>query len=150
MPGIKLKKQDVYEFRYEMTVRVCDLNYGGHVGSTEMTGILHDARVAMLRELGLNELDLGDRATAIVISDNVINYISESRLFDELLVESHIGEIDGSRFRIFQRVSRSDRTVALAETGIVTINLREGKKGPVPQQFIDILENHRQKIYMPA
>ncbi len=122
MPRTKLAIHENYPFRCDIQVRVGDLNYGGHVGNSEMVGILHDARVALFRAMEISESDLGDAKTGIVMDDLVVNFRAEAFLGETLTIGCLFGEVENVGFRIHYRVSRGDKTVAVAETGLVAFN----------------------------
>lgn len=143
MPRIKLEEQPEYEFHYEVILQVRDINYGGHLGNDALIGLLHEARLNLFRDLGFNEMSLGDSQTGIILGDLVVNYRAEGFMFDCLSIDSHIGEIGRNSFRIFHRLARDDTLIALAETGIVTFNYQQRKIAPVPESFIKKLREHR-------
>lgn len=145
MPRVKLEEQPEYEFHYEVTLQVRDINYGGHLGNDALIGLLHEARLNLFRGLGCNEMTLGDGQTGIILGDLVVNYRAEGFMFDRLSIDSHLGEIGRNNFRIFHRITRDDTLIALAETGIVTFNYRERKIAPVPEDFIQRLQQYRGK-----
>lgn len=145
MPRIKLEEQPEYEFHYEVTLQVRDINYGGHLGNDALIGLLHEARLDLLRQLDCTEMVLGHDQTGIILGDLVVNYRAEGFMFDRLSLDSHLGEIGRNSFRIFHRITRNETLIALAETGIVTFNYRERKIVPVPGDFIQRLQQYRGK-----
>jgi len=137
VPRIKLNPLDHYPQIYETTIEVTDLNYGNHLGNDAVVGIIHRARVHFMNHLGFSEKNLGDGKTGILLSDLVLNYTGEGFLFDALIVESGIGELGTKSFRMFHRITtRQNRPIALAETGIVAINLQTRKVVRIPESFI--------------
>lgn len=141
MPRIKLEEQQAYEFSYTTTARVADLNHAAHVGAPQMTELLHDARIALFLELGVSEYDLGDGKSSIIIGDLAVNYRSQAFWGNELSIQTHIGEMTENSFRIFHRIMRGTALVALAEIGAITFSFLEGKKTPVPEKFLQALNN---------
>jgi acyl-CoA thioesterase FadM len=135
MPRIKLQEQPAYEFHYEVTVQVRDINYGGHLGNDALVGLLHEARIHLLYQLGLSEKNLGDGQTGLVMADLDVNFIGEGFLLETLCIESHIGEIAGHGFRIFHRITKADKLLALAETGLVTFDYAKQKVASLPTSF---------------
>lgn len=135
MPRIKLALKEEYPFTCEIQVRVGDLNYGGHVGNSEMVGILHDARVALFRSMGVHEGDLGDGKTGIVMDDLVVNFRAEAFLGDNLTVGCAFGEVGEAGFRIHYHVTCSGKTVAVAETGLVAFNYAARRIAFLPAVF---------------
>ncbi len=139
MPRIKLNEQREYVFRYTKVLEPRDINYGGHLGNDALVTIVGSARVNMFRAMGLSEMDLGDGKTGIIMSDLAVNYKSEAFMFDELVIDTHVGEISRSSFRLFHRINKGRIVVALVETGITTFNYALRKVVPVPQVFLNLL-----------
>ena len=141
MPRVKLEEQPTYEFTYTVTVRVTDLNYGNHLANDAIIGLISEARVQLLRELGLSEFDLGDGQTGLILADLVVNYQAEGFLFDSLQIDSHVGDISRKSFRIFHRITKEEQPVALAETGIITFNYAERQAVSIPEAFLKAVRN---------
>ena len=72
--------------------------------------------------------------------DLAVNYRGEGFLFDVLRIESHVGEITRTSFRLFYRVTKGDKILALVETGFLAFNYRDHKIVQVPQTFIKALD----------
>ena len=142
MPRIKLQEQPRYEFIYEVAVQPRDVNTAGHLGHETLIALVHSARANLLRSLGLSELDLGDGRTGVIMFDLVVNYREEGFLFDALRIESHVGEFTRTSFRLFYRVAKGDKILALVETGFLAFNYSDRKVVQVPQTFIKTLEQH--------
>ena len=119
MPRVRLRRQPHYEFSYKKTLTFRDINYGGHLGNDAVVAIAQEARIALLRQLGGREKDLGDGRTGIIMIDLAVMYSAEGYQFDELEVLSHIGETTDTAFRIFQHFVRGEDTVATVESGFV-------------------------------
>lgn len=136
MPRIKLMEQETYEFRFPLQVRPQDVNYAGHLGNDNLISLVGTARAYLFRSLGLSELDLGDGQTGTIITDLAVNYRAEAFMFDELCIETHIGEVVEKGFRMFHRISQDAKLVALVETGFVTYNYAAKKTAPVPPSLL--------------
>lgn len=135
MARIKLALKPEYPFACSIEVRVGDLNYGAHVGNSEMVGILHDARVALFRAMGVSEVDLGDGKTGIVMDDLAVNFRAEAFLGDHLEIGCVFGEMGEAGFRIHYHVTGGGKTVAVAETGLVAFNYATRTIAFLPKVF---------------
>lgn len=144
MPRVKLHPQPLYEFHYEVTLQVRDINYGGHLGNDALVSLLHEARINLLHNLGLSEMNLGDGQTGIIMADLVVNFLEEGFMLDRLDISSHIGEITKRSFRVFHRLNKGDKILALAETGLIAFNYAERKITPIPASFRQALENRQE------
>lgn len=138
---VVLQEQKEYEFTYKLEAQIGHLNYSGHIGHDAVIAMVWEARVHLFRLLGLTELDLGDGETGIIMSDLVVTFKEEAFLFEEVTVESHVGEITGTRFRLFHRISKAGRPIALMETGFAAFNYNLRKAVPVPKTFLKALEH---------
>ena len=143
MSRVKLEEQPTYEFSHTVTVRVTDLNYGNHLANDAVVGLISEARVHLLRTLGLSELNLGDGQTGIILGDLVVNFKAEGFLFDVLHIDCHIGDISRKSFRIFYRLSKDAQLVALAETGIITFNYADRQTVSIPDSFLQAWNNYQ-------
>ncbi len=141
MPQVRLLEREVYEFQTPMQVRPQDINFSGHMGNDSLVSLVGAARAYLFRSMGLSELDLGDRQTGIIITDMAVNYRAEAFMFDELLVDTHIGEVVPKGFRMFHRVRRNTEVIALVETGFLAYNYAVKKTVPVPAPFLEYLES---------
>ena len=139
MPRVKLQLQRSYEFHYEVTLQVRDINYGGHLGNDALVGLLHEARINLLHNLGLSEMNLGDGQTGIIMADLVVNFLEEGFMLDRLDIDSHIGEMTQRSFRVFHRITKGDKILALAETGLVSFNYAERKIARIPKSFRQVM-----------
>jgi acyl-CoA thioester hydrolase len=139
MPRIKLNELLDYAFHYTMMLEPRDINYGGHLGNDALVSIVGSARVNMFRSMGLSEMDLGDGKTSIIMSDLAVNYKSEAFMFDELMIDTHIGEISRSSFRLFHRLKKGQTVIALAETGLTTFNYASRRVAQIPETFLKAL-----------
>lgn len=143
MPRIKLKAMPYYEFSLDLNVRISDLNLGAHLGSSQMTDFLQEARMGYLDRLGANESDLGDGKTGIVIGDLAVNFTAEAFRGDLVTVEVHMGEIKEKGLRIFYRIKRQETLIALAETGVVSFSYSKRQPALIPAQFKDRLNSFK-------
>jgi acyl-CoA thioester hydrolase len=139
MARTKLTEQETYEFQCSLHVRPQDINYSGHVGNDSLISLVGAARAIALHSMDLSELDLGDGRTGIIMADLQVSYRGEAFLFDELHVDSHFGEIGRSSFRIFHRVRKGDKLIALVETSFAAYDYPARKIAPVPGRFLDAL-----------
>jgi len=139
MPRVKLSEQQVYEFKSSFQLRPQDINYGGHLGNDNLVALVGAARAYLFHSMGLSELDIGDRQTGIIITDMVVNYKAEAFLFDELLIETHIDEIAHKGFRMFHRIKKDAKLIALVETGFATYDYEMKKTVPVPASFLNLV-----------
>lgn len=138
MPRLKLKPLESYAFATEITVRITDLNYGGHLGNDSLLSLLHEARVAFLADFGFTELDCG--GVSLTMGDAVMVFQGEAFAGERLRFEVAAGEATDCGFRVFYRVMRvtDNQKIALAETGMVCFDYTTRTIKPLPDVVRDI------------
>lgn len=143
MPRVKLTELDSYRFSHEQVITIANINQAGHVGNSQMADLVHDGRIMFLKSMGLNEMNVGDSKTGLIMGDLVINFKKELFYGDKIVIESDISEIEGKGLRFFYRISKDGKTAALAETGFATFNYFERKVCDVPAVFIEKLNSYK-------
>lgn len=143
MPRIKLVEQQEYEFHFTTTLLPRDINVGGHMGNDALISLVGAARADIFHSMGMSELELGDPQTGVIMSDLAVNYLAEAFLFDELIIDTHIGELVRRGFRLFHRITKRETVVALVETGLVTFNYVSKKIVSIPETFLKRLKQQR-------
>ena len=140
MAKIRLDEQKSYKYSTQLRARVGDINYGGHVGHVELIGLLHQARVDILTQMGLSEINLGDNKTIIIMTDIVVNYIKEIFINEEFVVEMNFDDFEDNGFRIYYRILKNGKLTSLGETGMATMDITTMKRSSVPREFRSIVE----------
>jgi acyl-CoA thioesterase FadM len=142
MPRSQLKEQPEYTFRHDLTVRATDINYGGHLGTEGIVGLLHEARARLFQEIGLPSVKATHGAVGLAIGDLVLNMKREAFAFEEIRVESQIGEVAEKSLRLFQRISRNGDLLVLAETGLVAFDYDIRRPVPLPDAVRRWVDEH--------
>jgi acyl-CoA thioesterase FadM len=148
MPRVKLQEQKEYEFHYDVTVQVRQINFTGHLDHKAVIEMIHDARATLLHSLGLSEQNLGDGHTGVMMVDLVVNYKEEGFGFDQLEVDTHVGEISEKSFRMFHRIMKrgGGTMVALAEMGFVIYDYAKGTIASMPEPFLKSLDQMKRNV----
>ncbi len=125
--------------RHPLTVRVTDMNYGRHLGHDTLVSLLHEARIQALGALGLTEWDMGGYPS--VVADLAVQYQSEARWPDALLVETAIPAPRGRALTVYHRVLHAEggRPVATARLNLVLIDPAAGRPVAVPEAVVAAL-----------
>ncbi|MEI8053039.1 MAG: thioesterase family protein [Bacteroidota bacterium] len=118
-------------------LRITDINYGNHLGNDALVGIIHEARVLWLHQMGYTEFDIEKKS--IIMSDLAVKYLNESHYGDNLNISISIGEISSAGFEMYYHIEtkRNEQliTIAKAKTGIVFYNYTEKKVCTIPETF---------------
>ena len=127
MARLKLSLPDDLPFAIELTVRVGDVNYGGHLGNDSLLGLLHEARIRFLGSLGYSELDVAGHG--MIMGDVAIVYKAQAFLGDGLRIEVGTMDFTGSGCDVVYRVNRvaDGVVIALAKTGIALFDYDRGR-----------------------
>ena len=138
MARVKLALPEKFIYSTETSLRISDINYGGHLGNDSVLSIIHEARVRFLAEHGYSELDVC--GSGLIQSDAVIVYKSEAFYGDVITISVAID--DFSRFGcdfIFLLCNKdSGVEVARAKTGIIFYDYALKKPLKVPEEFKSI------------
>lgn len=136
MGRVKLEMPSVYPFRTELTVRITDINYGGHLGNSSVLGLMHEARVLFLKSSGYSEMDVEGFGT--IMLDSVVIYKAQAFAGDTLLIEVAAGDFSRLGCDIFYRMTRKEtgEEVVLAKTGIAVFDYAGQKRVSPPAAFV--------------
>lgn len=119
--------------RHPLTVRVTDMNYGRHLGHDTLVSLLHEARIQAFAALGLTEWDMGGYPS--VVADLAIQYQSEARWPDALVVETAIPAPGSKAITVYHRVRHAEggRPVATARLNVMLVDPAAGRPVSVPE-----------------
>ena len=135
MGRIKLELPDNFTFSTELTVRIDDINYGGHLGNDSILSLVHEARLRFLKKFGFTEADID--GAGLIMTDAVIVYKSEGFYSDVLKIEVAVSDISkvGCDFVFKLSNKETGNEVARAKTGIVFFDYEYRKIVEVPEKF---------------
>lgn len=134
MPRITIILPEKFSFSCELSVRVSDLNYGGHVGNDAILTLMQEARVLYYRHIGFaSEIQLHGTVGQI-IADAAVVYKSEAFLGDVLVIEIAAGDFTRVGFDLYYRITNRDtgREVSLGKTGVVCFDYNLRKVVSIP------------------
>lgn len=136
MGRIKLEMPSIFPFRTELTVRITDINYGGHLGNADVLALLHEARVRFLKSFGYSELDVEGYGT--IMLDSVVIYKAQAFAGDVLQIEIAAGDFSRLGCDIFYRMTRKadGAEIALAKTGVAVFDYADQKRVSPPRAFV--------------
>lgn len=136
MGRIKLEMPSVFPFRTELTVRITDINYGGHLGNADVLSLMHEARVRFLKSFGYSELDVEGCGT--IMLDSAVVYKSQAFAGDVLQIEVAADGFDRLGCDIFYRMTRKadGAEIALAKTGVAVFDYANQKRVSPPEAFV--------------
>ncbi|MEE4256736.1 MAG: thioesterase family protein [Bacteroidales bacterium] len=126
-----MKQKAVYAGSY--SVRVGDINYGGHMGNDRALLLFHDARLHFLEERGFSEEDIG--GPGLIMSEAHVYFKKEVFRGDELKVYLHIEELKELSFVMQYSVMRDDVQVLHGSTKMIAFDYERRRVVKIPDAF---------------
>lgn len=128
-------------FQTNITVRIGEVNYGGHLGNDSLLTILQEARLQMLQQYGLSELSAGGHG--MIMADVMIAYQGEAFHGDVLTVSIYATQISSLSFDLLYEVvtlrGNQRQKIAAAKTGMVCFDYNLRKVCEMSSQLQDVL-----------
>jgi len=146
MARIKITPPKKFDFSTEISLRISDINYGGHLGHDSILSLAHEARVRFFKSHGFTELNVF--GPAMILSDVAINYKSEGFYGDSIVVDIAVCDFLKYGCDLVYRLSNkeSGNVVALLKTGIVFIYYEKREVAPVPKEFKKLFRGRKYSI----
>jgi acyl-CoA thioester hydrolase len=141
MPRLKINFVSPVIYSTSLSVRLADINYGGHVGNDRFVGFLQEARMSWLNALGYtSELDI--EGVGWIQSDLCVQYLAQSYHNDEIKIELSIGDISRAGFELKYRLSNQiGKPVTLAVSTLLFFDYQRQKVVSIPSAFLALLKN---------
>jgi len=135
-----------YSYWTALTVRVGDLNYGGHLGNDRVLLFFHEARVRFLRVIGVSEKDIGE-GVSLTQTEAAVSYFNEAFLGELLSVGVHFSSFSRVRFRVDYRILRpSDGApIAAGHTVMAAFDYAVRRPKKIPLSFIQRVNNYQSR-----
>lgn len=108
---------------YSVTIRISDINYGGHLGNERILQLAHEARLQLLVQLGFTELDCGGHS--LIMADAEIAFKAEGFYGESLEISVYAGDATAKGFSMYYRLQKTDAdqtVVAEVRTGLVAFD----------------------------
>lgn len=148
MDRIKLQLPDQFPFSTELTIRITDLNYGGHTGNDVFLSLLHEARMQYLQHYGYTEMDFA--GCGIIMADSAIEYRHELSYGDKVRISVATSGFDKLGFDVHYLMelltAEGVRVAGKAKTGMMCYDYQQKKKVAVPAAAIATLSGTPQVI----
>ena len=133
-----------FNFTLPYSVRVADVNYGGHVANSAVLNFFQDARIAYLKHLGdYSELDIGNQC-GIILPEAHIKYLAEMFLGDQLVIGARIKGVSRSSFTMAYRIERNGTVTAEGDTVLICFDYLKRKPRRLDEAFRQKIEAFEQ------
>ncbi len=141
MNRLKVTLPDNFSFSTPLTIRLSDLNYGGHVGNDAILSILQEARQQFLRSRGQEELNID--GYGLIMVDALIEYKKELNYADSIIVSVVAVDFDKMGFDFYYKIELIQEGKSIlasrAKTGMLLYDYANKKKVPVSEELIKLL-----------
>ena len=136
---IKLEMPDKILFSTEIEILVQHINYGNHLGNDSVLSIIHESRVRFFHHLGHSEKSID--GTGVIMTDAVINYLSEGFYGHKLKIDIGVKDITPKIFDIYYEIENktTNKKLAIAKTGIFGYDYTTTKTQEFSSKFIEII-----------
>lgn len=129
-------------FTTQISIRISDINYGGHAGNDTILSLAHEARVQFLKKAGYGELDI--EGIGLIITDAAIEYKSELFYEEIVLVSVKATNFSKASFEIFYKLEKETGTerklVAKIKTGMLGYDYGNKKIVAIPENAVKKIE----------
>jgi acyl-CoA thioester hydrolase len=124
-----------FRFTLPYSVRISDINYGGHVSNAALLNYFQDARIAYLARLGpFSELDIGE-GLGLILPEARVLYRAEMFLGDVLEIGVRVESVGRTSFAMGYRVERQGTVTSEGTTALVAFDYACRKPRRVPRAF---------------
>lgn len=144
MARIKVELPATFSFSTTITIRITDLNYGGHVGNDTILSLIHEGRVQFLQQFGLEELKFA--GAGLIMGDVAVEFKNELFHGDVIQVWVTAEEFTKVSFDLFYKLEKisgeKNEPVAFAKTGMICFDYAKKKVVAVPEGIKEKLTAH--------
>ena len=138
MERIKLQLSPQFLFTTNLTIRISDINYGGHVGNDSFLSLIHEARQQFLNYYGYSELNLA--GVGLIMVDTAIEYKKELNYGEAIKISVAAVNFNKIGFDLHYLLEVNNNGIynvaAKAKTGMLCYNYELKKKMPVPEEVL--------------
>jgi acyl-CoA thioester hydrolase len=142
MNRIKVKMPDHFTFSTTITIRITDLNYGGHVGNDSFLSLVHEAREQFLLSHGYKELSM--EGIGLIMTDAALEYKKELSHGDVVKISVAATDFDKIGFDLFylmEIINGPEPVIAgKAKTGMAGYDYTLRKRVSMPEAAIRKLQ----------
>ena len=145
MNRIKIDLPQKFIFSTEISVRVYDVNFAGHLSNDSILSMIHEARILFLKNWGYSEVDTC--GAGIIMFDAAIQYKSQGYHGDILLFDVTVDNFIKTGCDFFFKITNklTGKEIARAKTGIAFFDYKENKLVAVPEKFKLLIESLKNK-----
>lgn len=140
MARATLNLPEAYIFSTQMTVRINEINYGGHLGNDSILAMIHEARLRLLNHYQYSEKNV--EGCGIIMADAIIIFKSQAYYKDILTIEIAFSDFSKHACDIIYLITnqKTGKEVARAKTRIAFFDYEKNRTVQVPEKFRYLFE----------
>lgn len=139
---VKLKIPNFFHFETLLSIRVSDLNYGGHLGNDSFLTLAHESRVQFFKSINMTERDFF--GSSLIMADSLVVYKSQGFLGDEINIKISVTNCRSHGFQLFYLFKKKNKVdLAHIQTSMVFYDYNVEKILPFPQDFMNYLNDFK-------
>jgi len=135
MARIRIEMPEQFSFSTQLSVRITDINYGGHGGNDAILGMIHEGRMQYLGSLGYSEMEF--EGIGMIMSDVAIEFKNELFYGDIIEISVAAGNFSRVGFDLYYKIEKSEGDkkiiVAISKTGMVCYDYDKKKIATLPE-----------------
>jgi acyl-CoA thioester hydrolase len=141
MSRIKIDLPEKFIYSTEISVRVYDVNFAGHLSNDSILSMVHEARIRFLKNWGFSEVDTA--GAGIIMFDAALQYKSQGYHGDKLLFEVTIDNFIKNGCDFFFKITNkaTGKEIARVKTGIAFFDYQSNKLVSVPEKFRSLIDS---------
>ncbi len=143
MNRIKIELPDSFPFSTVITIRITDLNYGGHVGNDSFLSLIHEARQQFLQSHGYEELSIG--GAGLIMTDVAIEFKKELNYGNQVKISVKAEGFDKLGFDLLYKLEIITESATIlagkAKTGMLLYDYLNHKKVMLPADVVEKLSS---------
>ena len=127
-PKISLPDASKCLYRCYSSIRIGDINYGGHLGNDRVLSYCHEARLRYLKALGMSEQDF--LGAGLIMRDSTVIYRAEGFHEDPLVIDLFAEDFWFYGFSFVYLLTRESDLLEIArvKTGMIYFDNQEKNK----------------------
>ncbi len=129
--NINLPEKAIYH--HQFSVRIDDINYGGHMSNDSVLRFAHETRLSYLKSIGQSEENLFGKS--IIMSDAAVVYKNESFHGDIIDGQLFISDTNPYGFDFLYLYKKEEKEIARVKTGIVFFDYKLRKISKAPEEI---------------
>jgi acyl-CoA thioester hydrolase len=141
MARVTIDLPSEFRFSTNISIRITDINYGGHAGNDTILSLIHEARMQFLSCAGYTEMDCG--GNGLIMTDASIEFKKE--LFYNEIVTISVVAANFSKisfelyYKMEKQVEGKTVLVTKVKTSMVCFNYTTKKVAAFPPEVVEKL-----------